>query len=98
MGGATIEVEAKSKNLITPGDQYFYIIKGKKENIILEIDPRDVISNADGDLDCPLDGVLRKNNYTLNDLNVWDALEIHFIRIHEDVSELLGTISLRTNL
>ena len=88
----------KSHTLLTPEDQYLYIIKGTKENIVLEIDPRDVILNADGELDCPLDVVLRKNNYTFNHLNEWDAREINFIRIHEDETKILGTISLDMNL
>jgi len=78
--------------------KYVYIVKGKNENVALEVDERDVIVNADGDIDCPLDMVLRKNNYTFNHLNEWDAREINFIQIVEGESVTLRSISLTMNL
>lgn len=77
---------------------YLYIVKGKKENIALEVDDRDVIENADGDIDCPLDVVLRKNDFTFDHLNIWQATEIHFIRSNGNETETLHKISLDMNL
>ena len=79
-------------------EKYVYIVKGRNKNVALEVDTRDVIVNADGEIDCPLDTILRKNNYTFNHLNEWDAREITFLHVVNDESTILRTILLNTNL
>lgn len=77
---------------------YFYVVIGKVKTIRLTIDTSDVLINADGELDCPIDTVLRKNGYSFDDLNSWLAKEIQFIAINEDSEEILRTIHLNMNL
>ncbi len=74
------------------------MIIGRDETIQLDVEESDVLVNADGVLDCPIDTVLRKNNYTFDDLNSWLAKEIQFIMIKNDVEQILHRISLNMNL
>ncbi len=78
--------------------QYFYVIYGKYQTIKLDVEESDVLINADGVLDCPIDTVLRKNEYTFNDLNSWMAKEIQFIVEHDGSESIINTIHLNVNL
>lgn len=77
---------------------YFYVVIGRDKTTRLTVDTTDVLINADGELDCPIDTVLRKNGYTFEDLNSWLAKEIQFIAVDEGSEEILRTISLNVNL
>ena len=74
------------------------MVIGRDETIQLDVEESDVLVNADGVLDCPIDTVLRKNNYTFDDLNSWLAKEIQFIMIKNDVEHIIHRISLNMNL
>ncbi|AGY82820.1 MULTISPECIES: hypothetical protein [Carnobacterium] len=74
------------------------MVIGRDETIQLDVEESDVLVNADGVLDCPIDTVLRKNNYTFDDLNSWLAKEIQFIMIKNDVEQIIHRISLNMNL
>ena len=74
------------------------MVIGRDETIQLDVEESDVLVNADGVLDCPIDTVLRKNNYTFDDLNSWLAKEIQFIMIKNDVEQIIHCISLNMNL
>lgn len=78
--------------------QYFYVIVGQHETVRLNVDNRDVIENADGILDCPFDTVLRKNQYTFEDLNTLLAIEIQFIEVTGHQEKILQSIPLNMNL
>ncbi|WP_034536921.1 hypothetical protein [Carnobacterium inhibens] len=74
------------------------MVIGRDETIQLDVEESDVLVNADGVLDCPIDTVLRKNNYTFDDLNSWLAKEIQFIMIKNDVEQIIHRIFLNMNL
>lgn len=74
------------------------MIYGKYQTIKLDVEESDVLINADGVLDCPIDTVLRKNDYTFNDLNSWMAKEIQFIVEHHGSESVINTIHLNVNL
>lgn len=74
------------------------MVIGRDETIQLDVEESDVLVNADGVLDCPIDTVLRKNNYTFDDLNSWLAKEIQFIMIKNDAEQIIHRISLNMNL
>lgn len=78
--------------------QYKYIVECKDQTVQLEVDDRDVLRNADDEIDCPLDVVLRKNAYSFEDLMKWNAYEIQFIQIENNVETLLNRVSLDVNL
>lgn len=78
--------------------QYKYIIKCKNKDIELEVEDRDVFQNADDEIDCPLDVVLRKNDYSLNDLMSWDAREIQFVQMTDEKIKLINKVVLNVNL
>lgn len=78
--------------------QYKYIVECKDQTVQLEVDDRDVLRNADDKIDCPLDVVLRKNAYSFEDLMKWNAYEIQFIQIENNVETLLNRVSLDVNL
>lgn len=74
------------------------MIKGKDQTIRLVIEESDIFLNADGVLDCPIDTVLRKNQYSFDDLNSWFAKEIQFIAVNNGIEQILHTIQLNVNL
>lgn len=93
-----MNIEESTKPTSLQQKQYFYIVKGKHKTIRLEIENSDVLINADGVIDCPIDTVLRKNNYAFDDLNSWIAKEIQFIVVKDGVDHILHTIHLNVNL
>lgn len=64
----------------------------------LKVDEEDLMYNADGELDCPVDVVLRKNNHSFEDFNDWGAKEIQFVRRQEGNEEILRSMPLNVNL
>ncbi|WP_169720330.1 hypothetical protein [Atopococcus tabaci] len=64
----------------------------------LKVDEEDLMYNADGELDCPVDVVLRKNNHSFEDFNDWGAKEIQFVRRQDGNEEILRSIPLNINL
>lgn len=78
--------------------QYKYIIECRERTVHLEVDNRDVLQNADDEIDCPLDVVLRKNSFSFEDLMNWDAREVRFIQIRDQVETVLNSVSLNVNL
>ncbi|MER2173668.1 MAG: hypothetical protein ABS911_03235 [Carnobacterium sp.] len=74
------------------------MIHGKYQTIKLDVEESDVLINADGVLDCPIDTVLRKNKYTFEDLNNWLAKEVQFIVEHNGSESVINTIPLDVNL
>ncbi|WP_027109212.1 hypothetical protein [Lacticigenium naphthae] len=47
---------------------YIYTLESETSTQELPVDEEDVLTNADGELDCPLDRVLRKNHLEIKDL------------------------------
>lgn len=78
--------------------QYKYIVECRDRVVQLEVDDRDVLRNADGEIDCPLDVVLRKNSCSFEDLMDWDAREIQFVQVRNNTEETLNRVSLDVNL
>ncbi|MFO8068473.1 MAG: hypothetical protein R6U02_00515 [Alkalibacterium sp.] len=88
----------ESQSVLTSTIQYRYIIECKDKTVELEVENQDVIHNADDEIDCPLDVVLRKNNYDFSDLTYWDAREIRFVKVYDDEECVLNKVSLNVNL
>jgi len=88
----------KASLLMDIQERYMYVVEGKIETITLPVDEKDVIVNADGEIDCPFDTVLRKNDYSFEDLNKWDVKEIRFIKIKNEVEQILRRIEMNVNL
>lgn len=86
------------KNELDNTVQYGYVVECKDKTVHLIVDIRDVFYNADDEIDCPLDVVLRKNNHTLQDLMDWDAREVKFIQIVDGEEIVLNSVSLNVNL
>ncbi|PRY75184.1 hypothetical protein [Alkalibacterium olivapovliticus] len=86
------------QSVLTKAIQYRYIIESKDKSVELEVEDRDVFRNADDEIDCPLDVVLRKNGYSLNDLMSWDAREIQFVKIIDQEIVVINRVSLNVNL
>ncbi|GEK92154.1 hypothetical protein [Alkalibacterium kapii] len=78
--------------------KYRYLIVCREKTVELEVMNQDILYNADGELDCPLDMVLHKNGYSFNDLMAWDAKEIHFIRQSKDETDTVKSVKLNVNL
>jgi hypothetical protein len=78
--------------------QYKYVVECKDQSVSLEVDDRDVLRNADDEIDCPLDVVLRKNSYSFEDLMNWNAHSIIFIEVKGNEETVLNKVSLNVNL
>lgn len=77
---------------------YKYVLSGLDKEFVLNIDENDIIQNADGELDCPLETVLRKNHYSFTDLTKWNIQTIHFVEIVNEVETSLRQIDLNINI
>jgi len=87
-----------SSILIDVESRYFLIVLGSNKVVELQVDEKDLVHNADEEMDCPVDVVLHKNGYTFQDFNEWDAREIQFFRRKKGEEVLLRSISLDVNL
>lgn len=77
---------------------YAYILEGKNVCNTLPVDEDDLIENADGILDCPLDGVLRKHKLSLSDLNTMKMTKLLFVKVEDKRTIVLNTICLNVNI
>lgn len=77
---------------------YAYILEGKNVCNTLPVDEDDLIENADGILDCPLDGVLRKHKLSLSDLNTMKTTKLLFVKVEDKRTIVLNTICLNINI
>lgn len=77
---------------------YAYILEGKNVCNTLPVDEDDLIENADGILDCPLDGVLRKHKLSLSDLNTMKMTKLLFVKVEDKRTIVLNTICLNINI
>ncbi|MGY0400837.1 hypothetical protein [Carnobacterium jeotgali] len=77
---------------------YAYILEGKNVCNTLPVDEDDLIENADGILDCPLDGVLRKHKLSLSDLNTMKTTKLLFVKVEDKRTIVLNTIRLNVNI
>jgi len=60
---------------------YKYNVVCNNKTVVLNVENTDLIYNADGEVDCPLDVVLRKNQYSFQDLMNWGSKYLHFVEI-----------------
>ena len=77
---------------------YAYILEGKNVCNTLPVDEEDLIENADGILDCPIDGVLRKHKLSLSDLNTMKTTKLLFVKVEDKKTIVLNTICLNVNI
>ena len=85
-------------NLIGVRNNYAYILEGKNLFNTLPVDEEDLIENADGILDCPFDGVLRKHKLTLRYLNEMKTTKLLFVKLEGEKTIVLNTIFLNLNM
>lgn len=85
-------------NLIGVRNSYAYILEGENIFNTLPVDEDDLIENADGILDCPFDGVLRKHKLTLRDLNEMKTTKLLFVKLEGEKTIVLNTIFLNLNM
>ena len=85
-------------NVIRVRTSYAYILEGKNVCNTLPVDEEDLIENADGILDCPLDGVLRKHKLSLSDLNTMKMTKLLFVKVEDKRTIVLNTICLNVNI
>ncbi|WP_407372282.1 hypothetical protein [Carnobacterium sp.] len=85
-------------NKVKARNSYAYILEGKNSCDTLLVDEEDLIENADGILDCPLDSVLRKNELSLSDLNDMKTTKLIFVKLDENKTIILNTINLNINI
>lgn len=78
-------------------EKYEMIFEGIEDKWILKVSPEDLIENADGELDCPLEYVLRRNDYSLKDLNELSPIRAIFVQKKNGNSIVLNEISLNVN-
>lgn len=76
---------------------YKYVIECKDEMIVLIVEESDVLQNADEELDCPLETVLRRNHLTFKDLNNMFAQNILFIEMKDGMEVVRHVIKLNAN-
>ena len=85
-------------NKVKVRNSYAYILEGKNSCDTLLVDEEDLIENADGILDCPFDGVLRKHKLSLRDLNDMKTTKLLFVTLEGEKTIVLNTICLNLNM
>lgn len=78
--------------------QYAYVLVNSDAEVELQVDEKDFIQNADGEMDIPLELVLRKNQLSLKDLNQMNLEKCLFIRRENGKTVTLKQILLNINL
>lgn len=78
-------------------DKYEMIFEGNEVKRILTVCQEDLIENADGQLDCPLEYVLRRNQLSMNDLNALSPERAIFVHQKGEKRTILNEISLNIN-
>lgn len=78
--------------------QYAYVLVNSDAEVELQVDEKDFIQNADGEMDIPLELVLRKNQLSLKDLNQMNLEKCLFIRRENGQTVTLKQILLNINL
>lgn len=92
-----MENETQSQEAVLE-KQYFYITKGNNHSARLSIDEVDILTNADGEMDCPIETVLRKNGRSIYDLLSWETKEIQFVLVEDGVEQILRSIPVDLSL
>jgi len=94
-----IIMTTRKEILLNSDVSYEYHVKcNNNKTVILNVDHADLIYNADGEFDCPLDVVLKKNYYTFQDLMDWGSESLHFVEMNGHHIKTLKVISLQVNL
>lgn len=87
-----------SEKLTSPtAEKYEMVFENDLEKRILAVYPEDLIENADGQLDCPIEYVLRRNQLSLTDLNELSPNRAIFIRRNGEESTIIREIALNVN-
>lgn len=78
-------------------EKYEMVLESKLGKKILTVCPEDLIENADGQLDCPIEYILRRNQLSFTDLNELSPKRALFIRKNGEESIILQEITLNIN-
>lgn len=73
---------------------YQYVLKGKEKDHTLAVAEEDFLINADGEIDYPIEKVLRKHQLAFEDLAKMEIQTIQFIAREGDKRTVLHEISL----
>jgi len=68
---------------------YMYVIEGETWTRTFTLDDRDEVINEEGERDCPLENVLRRNHLSLNDLKDWGAVKIQLVERTKETEKVL---------
>lgn len=81
----------------TQSNKFFFVIESKENNTVrhLDVDDMDVIQNADGEVDVPLDRVLRKHKLGMKDLFEMKVEQINFVLESNARQTILNSISFK---
>lgn len=78
-------------------EKYEMVFESKTGKRILNVYPEDLIENADGQLDCPIEYVLRRNQLSFADLNKLSPKRAIFIHKKGEETTVLQEIALNVN-
>lgn len=78
-------------------EKYEMVLESDLEKLTLAVCPEDLIENADGQLDCPIEYVLRRNHLSMTDLNDLSPNRAIFIRHNGEESTIMHEIALDVN-
>lgn len=82
-------MQEKSKFSIHSLEFLLIVMIGKDKIITLAIDDNDIVANADGELDCPLETTLRRNNITVDKISKWEIEKFQIVAMTSEQEEVL---------
>lgn len=94
-------MKEKSRIRIHPSHTLMIVMVGEEKVITLTVDEKDIVLNADGELDCPFETTLRRNLITVEDIQEWRVEKIQLVQktknqetliLEFDAEEILGLL------
>ncbi|MER2063506.1 MAG: hypothetical protein ABS873_02540 [Alkalibacterium sp.] len=82
-------MKEQSKFLRHPLGTLLIVLTGKEKIITLTVDENDIVTNADGELDCPLETTFRRNQITAGDIEEWEIETIQLIEMTKEQENVL---------
>lgn len=73
-------MKEKSRIRIHPSHTLMIVMVGEEKVITLTVDEKDIVLNADGELDCPFETTIRRNLITVEDIQEWRVEKIQLVQ------------------
>lgn len=82
-------MKEESKITLHPLKSLMIVLIGTEKVITLTVDENDLVMNADGEIDCPMETTLRKNKITAETMNQWGIESVRLVEMTSEKEKVL---------